>query len=457
MDWTGRKVLVVGMARSGIAAARLLVSLGAEVWANDDKRRDELGSSVAELPREVRDAFGKKAENCLAGMDAVVVSPGVPSDAPVFRLAQEKGITIIGEMELACQQACSPIIAITGTNGKTTTTAFVGTMMQKTGIQTYVAGNIGDPVSLCVREAKPEDWLVLEVSSFQLETAPTLRPRVSAILNLKPDHLNRHKTMENYVATKANIFRNQREDDVVVLNYDQPLVRSLAEKIGCKVLFFSRKERVPAGACIVDDRIVLINPDDGNVTPVARPGEVRIPGDHNLENVLAACAIGMAAGVQPSVMRHTMASFEGIEHRIETVGTIGGVRFINDSKGTNPDSTICAVQAMNMPTILVAGGYNKGTDFAPLLESFTDKIQGMVVLGETAGKLMACAREHGFSPVTEVKTLKTAVRAAYDMCRPGYTVLFSPACASYDMFKDFEERGRVFKQVVAELQEELDA
>ncbi len=456
MCFAGCKVMVVGLARSGLAAARLLSMREAEVIANDMKTAAELPDAVAELQSlpNVRLELGRPADEFIRQVDAVFISPGVPIDSTFLQIAEELGRPVIGELELGFMFTKAPVVAITGTNGKTTTTALIGLMFKRAGYATHVVGNIGDPLSGHALDIKPEDIVVAEVSSFQLESVHTFRPKVSMILNITPDHLNRHHTMELYTDMKARVFENQRDSDVLILNWDDPPTRALAQRARCRVLYFSRKQELDAGCFIRDGRIVWRD-GEGQEIVMGRPEEVRIPGDHNLENALAASAAALSMGVSPAIVRHSLAAFEGVEHRIEFVTEVQGVRFINDSKGTNPASSIASVRAMALPTIIIAGGYDKHTGFDDFIASFAgSKIAGMVVIGDTAEQLAATAAAHGFAPVERAGTLRDAVYKAYGMARPGYNVLLSPACASYDMFRDFEERGRVFKQIVLEISDE---
>ena len=455
MCFVGCNVMVVGMARSGLAAVKLLAGKNANVIANDVKDASQLPDAVTELSQlpGVQLELGKPADDFVAQVDAVFISPGVPIDSSFVLKANDLGKPVIGELELGFMFTQCPIVAITGTNGKTTTTALTGLMFRRAGFNTNVVGNIGDPISAHATDTKPGDMTVLEVSSFQLESIHSFRPRVSVILNITPDHLNRHHDMQTYIDLKARIFENQRGDDVVILNWDDPLCRSLASKAKCRVLYFSRKEELSAGCFIKDGRICYRA--DGQEIVMGRPEEVRIPGDHNLENALAASACALSMGVSPMIVRHTLAAFEGVEHRLEFVLEHQGVRFINDSKGTNPDSSIKAVQAMTLPTIIIAGGYDKGTGYDDFVASFAgSKVCGLVVMGATAEQIASAAASRGFSNISHTATLKDAVYKAYGMAHPGYNVLLSPASASFDMFKDYEERGRVFKQIVTELADE---
>jgi len=453
MEIKGKHVLVIGLARSGVAAARLLASLGADVTVNDAKTEAALGEALVPLEGlDLQRALGCPPDDYVAGQDYIVVSPGVPTELPFMEKARALNIPVLAEAELGYRLAPCPMVAITGTNGKTTTTTLVGRIFEKAGYTTHVVGNIGLPITEAVPEMKPEDIIVMEVSSFMMETADTFRPRVSAILNITEDHLNRHHTMEVYTDMKCRVFANQREDDVLVLNYDQEETRILAQRAKCRVLYFSHEVEVEAGVCISGEYIVY-RPGDGTEVKLGRPGEIRLPGRHNLENALAATAMAMAMGVNPAAIRYTLATFEGVEHRIERVTTTSGVTFFNDSKGTNVDAALRAVWSMEAPTILIAGGYDKHTDFTPLYQGFTDQIRHVVLIGDTAKQLAETAEAVGYQNISRACSLKEAVETAYAMAKPGWNVLLSPACASFDMFKDYEERGRVFKDIVRSLQE----
>ncbi len=451
------RALVVGMARSGVAAASMLRRLNYEVTVNDAKPMEALQETLKPLEGEgVRYALGCPVDEWVEGQSLIVVSPGVPLSLPFVRLAKEKGIPVISEAELGYRYTRCPIAAITGTNGKTTTTALMGAIFRRAGYTTHVTGNIGLPITQVALETQPDERMAFEASSFMLEAIDTFRPKVSAILNITEDHLNRHGTMENYTDAKARIFENQRADDAVVLNYDDPITRSLAQRAHCRVLFFSANGPVPAGACVLDGKICFIPEEGAEPVVMGRPEEVRLPGRHNLENALAATAMAMAMGISPAIIRYTLAAFEGVEHRIEFVRQIKGVRYINDSKGTNVDSTLAAIRAMEKPTVLIAGGSDKGADFAPLIRGFSDMIVGMVVMGETGPRIAQAAADAGWGPVVKAADMADALQKAALMAPYGGNVLLSPACASFDMFKNFEHRGEVFKGLVEAMDGGLD-
>ena len=354
------------------------------------------------------------------------------------------GIFVTGEIELGYECSEAAFVAITGTNGKTTTTALTGEMFVDGGFQTYVLGNIGVPIAQEAQNTKPGDIVVAEVAALQLETTHTFKPKVAAFLNMTSDHLDRYGKMENYIDAKLHIFKNQDESDFAVLNDDDDIVRSFYTKTRAKVLYFSRKEAVE-GAYAKDGAVYLnLN---GKPVYVCNTDEIRIRGAHNLENALAAVAASGAMGISPESMRKTLMRFPGVEHRIEFVREVSGIRFINDSKGTNPDSTVKAIEAMERPTVLLLGGYDKKLDFMPIFEAFGNKVKAVVALGEVKEQILETAKKAGFQRIVVADTFFDAVHKAYALAEPGDNVLLSPACASFDMFRDYEERGRIFKEI----------
>ena len=446
----GKKVFVLGMARSGIACARLLILRGAEVTICDakdeaafDGRLDALRGAGAHF------LLGEKhPEDRLAGMDALIVSPGVPVTHPAIERAKALGIEVMGEVEYAYRASKGMLLAITGTNGKTTTTTLVGEIFRNFGKRTFVVGNIGEPYSGAVPQMGPDDVTVCEISSFQMETSDTFHPSVCAVLNISEDHLNRHGTMEKYIALKERIFENCVGDDMVVLNREDPVTRDMANRVKCRVSWFSSKHPVPFGAFVQDGVIVYGTPEE-NVS-VCRASEVYIPGDHNLQNALAATAMALAAGVPAGIVAQTLREFKGVEHRIEFVRELDGVRWINDSKGTNVDSTLQAVRAMTRPTILILGGSPKKTNYLPLAEELLKTpIEHAVLIGETAPEIQAALDAVGFTRYTRAGSdFKRCLELCRQLAPKGGNVLLSPACASFDMFDDYEARGRIFKGIV---------
>ena len=450
----GKKVLVFGMARSGIACAKLLMLRGAEVYICDRKEEADFNGALDDLKAAgAHLLLGEEhPEARLEGMDALIVSPGIPVEHPAVARAQALGIEVMGEVEYAYRESQGTLIAITGTNGKTTTTTLVGEIFKNAGHRTFVVGNIGTPYSGAVPEMRPNDVTVCEISSFQMETSAEFHPAICAVLNISEDHLNRHGTMEVYIALKERIFENCTEDDTVVLNWDDPVTRDMANRARCRVAWFSSRNPVPFGAFVVDGDIVYGTPESHKV--ICAAGEVYIPGEHNLKNALAATAMAMAAGIPAPVIRHTLRTFKGVEHRIEFVRELDGVRFINDSKGTNVDSTIQAVRAMDRPTVLILGGYDKHTDFTPLCEEILRcPISRIVLIGDTAKQLENTLEKVGFHEWTHAGyDFKKAIGLAFSLANPGGNVLLSPGCASFDMFTDYEARGRIFKDIVNQLE-----
>ena len=448
-DWKEQRVLVLGMARSGVAVAELLCRQGAVPLLNDRKSKQELGDALAPLrglPCEWH--LGEEPIPLLDISDVLLISPGVPIDSPVVLAAREKGIPVTGELEVASQLAAGTLVALTGTNGKTTTVSLLGEIYRAAGKIAYVAGNIGYPLSAAAMKSKPEDMLVAEVSSFQLETTDTFHPRVAAVLNITEDHLNRHYTMENYIAVKRHIFHRMNGADTAVLNYDDPACRKMAEGLAAQVAWFSRTQEVERGAFVKEGRITLRW--KGEEKPVCGVDEVYIPGPHNTENALAAAMMAYASGVPTAVIRHTLRTFKGVEHRIEFVRELDGVRWYNDSKGTNVDSTIKAVQTMRAPTVLILGGSDKHVSFDALAKEImaSGQIARVVLCGATAPQIERALLDAGYTAIFRAERYPEMVKLCRELAQPGGNVLLSPACASFDQFTDYEQRGRVFKDLV---------
>ena len=451
-DFQGKRTLVVGMARSGVAVAQLLLRGGAKVVINDSKTEEELGDALAPLAGlPVERLLGRPAAECLAGIDALVISPGISVDAPFVQKAREQGAYVTGELEVAWQLSRGEMVAVTGTNGKTTTVSLLGEIFKNAGRVTHVVGNIGYPYSQAGLESRDEDVFVCEVSSFQMETADTFHPRVAALLNITEDHLNRHGTMETYTRMKMRMFQKQTAEDVAVFNDDDPALEPLIPQVKSRVMRFSRKHEVSCGAYVADGWMMVRW--DGRESRVCETAEIRIPGPHNLENALAACCVAVAMGVPTAVVRHSLRTFPGVEHRIEFVRELDGVRYINDSKGTNVDSTIKAVQTMTRPTAIILGGYDKHCDFTPLAKEMlaSPMIRQAVLIGVTADQIARTLAENGFEGVSRAETLKEAIDRCRALASSGWNVLLSPACASFDMFSDYEARGRIFKELVNDL------
>ncbi|MBE3579491.1 MAG: UDP-N-acetylmuramoyl-L-alanine--D-glutamate ligase [Caldanaerobacter subterraneus] len=448
MELKEKRVFVAGLGVSGVALCRVLVNLGANVMAYDQKNEIALKEALEELkdlPVEIK--LGDFKEEFLKGIELVVLSPGISLESEIVKRAKDMGLEILGEVELAYRLSKAPIYAITGTNGKTTTTSLLGEMFKNAGRKVYVAGNIGYPLVCAALEAGPNDHIVAEISSFQLETVKEFRPKISCIINITPDHLDRHKTFENYANIKGRIFENQREEEYVVLNYDDPVTWGLKERAKAKVFPFSRKKVLENGAYVKEGFLYLQN------KKVIKVEDIYIPGEHNLENALAASSVAYLSGIEVDAIETTLRTFKGVEHRIEFVAEIEGIKFYNDSKGTNPDASIKAIQALKTPIVLIAGGYDKGSEFDEFVKTFDKKVRKLILIGQTAEKIKKTALKYSYpeEAIFLVDSLEEAVRKAYEVAEKGDSVLLSPACASWDMFKNFEERGKAFKKAVMDL------
>lgn len=453
MEFQEKNVLVFGSGKSGIAAAELLEKQNANIFVFEGNEKQ----SVAEI-KEKSESFAKAEiyvgtlpEEVMDKLDFVVLSPGVPTDLPLVNAMRDKKITIIGEIELAYQVAKGKILAITGTNGKTTTTTLVGEILSNYFKDVKVVGNIGIPYTSVAADTTEETVTVAEISSFQLETIVDFAPDVSAILNITPDHLNRHHTMENYIKAKEDITKNQKVNDVCVLNYEDEVLRKFGESLSMKVLWFDSKKPVQNGCYLNGEKIIYVS--EGKEEEVIDVNELNILGTHNYENVMAAVAMTISIGVPMDVIVKTLREFQAVEHRIEYVTEKRGVKFYNDSKGTNPDAAIKGIQAMNRPTLLIGGGYDKQSEYDEWIESFDGKVKKLVLIGVTKEKIADCAKRHGFTDYVFADSLEEAVNICYDNAVSGDAVLLSPACASWDMFKSYEERGRIFKDLVRNLKE----
>ena len=388
-------------------------------------------------------------ENVIKKIDIAVLSPGIPTDVPFVNQMRDAGVLIWGELELADQFAKGSVVAITGTNGKTTTTTLVGEILKNHFDDVFVVGNIGTAYAGVALDTTENSHVVAETSSFQLETIDEFHPIVSAILNLTPDHLNRHHTMEGYVEAKKNIMKNQTADDYVILNYDDPLTRAIGEKAVPQVIFFSSTQILENGYYFHDRKIYYA--ENGETEIICSANGLKILGLHNMENIMAAVAMARCINVPMDKIRETITSFMGVEHRIEYVTEKQGVSYYNDSKGTNPDAAIKAIQAMVRPTILIGGGYDKDSTYDEWIEAFDGKVRYLVLMGETANKIAECARRHGFHEIIMVESLEEAVKVSASKAENGDAVMLSPACASWDMFKSYEVRGRMFKEFVHQL------
>ncbi len=450
MEYKNKKVLVCGMARSGISAAKLLKQLGAEVTLQDLKNRDDIEEDVSSLEDKGIVIYdGKNPDDIVEEQDLIVISPGIPCDLPFVMKAKEKNIPVISEIELSYTLCPCPIAAITGTNGKTTTTTLAGEMIKTKYENFAIVGNIGVPFSEEVPELNDKSFVVAEISSFQLESCDTFHPRVSAVLNITPDHLNRHKTLENYIAMKERVFENQTEEDYCILNYDDEVCRAMAGKTKAQVLFFSSHNTLDKGIYLKGDDIVISLWDMDDI--VINVNDMQILGSHNYENAMAAILIALCAGVTLDGIRQVLREFMGVEHRIEYVTTVDGVDYYNDSKGTNPDAAIRAVLAMKKPIVLIGGGYDKQSEYDEWVKTFEGRVKHLVLIGETADKIEETCHKYGFDAVTRAAGLKNAVEKCQELAESGDCVLLSPACASWDMFEDYEQRGKMFKFMVRAL------
>ena len=447
----GRKMLIVGMARSGVAAAMLANEIGAFVTVTDTKKREELGDALSPLDGTgICEALGEDGTARVKGSDIVMISPGVPMNAPVVREAVRLGIPVTGELEFASLLCPCEYAAVTGTNGKTTTVTLLSEMFAAEGKGRHACGNIGYPFSQSLTECRKEDKLVAEVSSFQLETTVRFHPRAAAVLNVTEDHLNRHGTMEVYTGLKRHIFDAMDENDTAVLNMEDALTRGMTD-IRPRILMFSSLNETEEGLFLKNG--VVTARIDGREAEIIPAEDIYIPGRHNLENAMAASALALSMGISRENVARTLRTFKGVEHRIEFVREKDGVRYINDSKGTNCDSTEKAVLALDRPTVLILGGYDKHVSFDGLssLIKTSPMIRKCVIIGDTAKKIEQSLEKAGYADTVRAGDMEEAVRVSAGLCQEGWNVLLSPACASFDMFRDFEERGRVFKEIVNKL------
>ena len=446
----GKKVLVFGTGISGIGAVKLLEDHGAQIVLFDGNEKAD-PVKIRERLRESSKAeiiLGALSEDVIRELDLAVLSPGVPTDLPVVNAMRDAGIPIIGEVELAYSFGKGDVLAITGTNGKTTTTSLLGEIMKNYQEDVFIVGNIGNPYTVAADMMTENTIAVAEMSSFQLETIITFAPKVSAILNFTPDHLDRHHTMEAYVEAKKNIANNQTEENWCILNYEDPLTREFGENVKTQVLYFSSQHKLEKGIYLDNGNIIYKNPEEVFVCHV---DELQILGVHNYENVMAAVAMAAVYGVPMDVIRDTVKKFGGVAHRIEYVAEKNGVVYYNDSKGTNPDAAIKAIQAMNRKTVLLGGGYDKDSEYTEWIKAFDGKVKKLVLLGQTKEKIARDAEKCGFFDYVFADTFEEAVMMAVEIAEPGEAVLLSPACASWGMFKNYEERGDKFKEIVNSL------
>ncbi len=448
-----QKVLVVGTGISGIAAAELLQSKNVDTVLFDGNKELDLNKFYEKAPKlkDMPIILGELTEEQMHEFGVAVLSPGVPTDLPMVERLRAQNVAIWGEIELAYYFGKGRLIAITGTNGKTTTTALTGAIMKNYYKDVRIVGNIGIPYTSEAATMIDDTVTVAEISSFQLETIHDFCPEVSAILNITEDHLNRHHTMECYIKTKEDITRNQTKDQVCVLNYEDEVLRSFGESAPAKVVYFSSHRKLDNGFYLEGEDIYYAV--DGQSTHVINVNELNLLGRHNYENVMAACAISVNFGVPMDKIVEVLKTFQAVEHRIEYVTEKRGVKFYNDSKGTNPDAAIQGIRAMNRPTFLIGGGYDKQSEYDEWIEAFDGKVKKLVLIGQTAEKIENCAHRHGFMDTVRKDTFEEAIQYCYDNAKSGDAVLLSPACASWGMFPNYEERGRIFKEYVRNLEE----
>ncbi|MDR2649120.1 MAG: UDP-N-acetylmuramoyl-L-alanine--D-glutamate ligase [Clostridiales bacterium] len=445
MDVKNKKILVCGIARSGVAAAKLLNRRGALVTLQDSKPEEKLDVSLSGLETDGAKLFlGRNPDDIVTDFDMIVISPGIPLELPFVQKAKAAGVPIIGEIELAYAYCSCPITAVTGTNGKTTTTALIGDIMRAYKPKTAVVGNIGEPFAEHAGALGKDDWAVAEISSFQLETIAAFRPKISLVLNITPDHLDRHKTMERYIELKESIGKNQTKEDFMILNADDPYCLKLRTE--ARRVFFSLRRELDEGFYLNGRQIhVKFNNLDIDLLDA---DEMNIFGNHNVENALASAAAGICAGAPAETVKQAILNFKAVEHRIEFTRELNGVRFYNDSKATNTDAAIKAITAMREPIVLIGGGYDKRADFSDWIKAFDGRVKHLVLLGEVADKIADTCRAFNFTAFERVNSLKDAVDAAYGKAEKGDCVLLSPACASWDMFDNYEQRGWLFKEFV---------
>jgi UDP-N-acetylmuramoylalanine--D-glutamate ligase len=451
MDAKGKRVLVVGLGKSGVAAAKLLHARGARVTVSDAKSPAELGKDIPQLLElGVVVETGAHGDRTFTDQDLIVLSPGVPVDAPQLQQARALGLPVIGEVELAYRYLKGKVVAITGSNGKTTTTTLVGEILAKSGFKTQVGGNIGTPVTALVDSSSDDTWNVLEISSFQLETVETFRPAIAAVLNVTPDHLDRHGNFDTYAAMKARIFEFQTPADAAVLNASDDACRAMADKVRARLAWFDRASsgsgRTADGAYVIGSDIVWQS--GGARTTVLPVSDIPLKGAHNVENVLAAVALAMLAECDPAKVREAVRTFKAVEHRLEFVAEIQGVQYFNDSKATNVDATIKALESFPKNIHLILGGKDKGSDYTVLRPLIDERVKRVYSIGAAAEKI---EKHLEGVPLVSAKTIQRAVELASDSAGPGDIVLLAPACASFDQFQSYEHRGRVFKELVMAL------
>lgn len=448
MELKNKKVLVAGSGKSGIAAADLLKKIGAKVTIYDGNQNLDREDVLSRLENreEVEVILGELPKTVVSHMDLMILSPGIAIDAPFVNEVRAAGVPIWGEVELAYVTGKGKVVAITGTNGKTTTTALTGEILAAYYKKVDVVGNIGIPYTDTALDSTEDTVTVAEISSFQLETIHTFHPDVSAVLNITPDHLNRHYTMECYTDVKMSITKNQSADEPVILNYEDKILRAYAPKLHNKIIWFSSKQVLEEGIYLEGKNIVYATKSGKQV--ITTTEDTTLVGIHNIENIMAAIGISLMMGVPTDIIKKAITKFKAVAHRIEYVDTIDDVIYYNDSKGTNTDASIKAIEAMSRPTVLIAGGYDKNVSFDQWAASFGGKIKYLVLLGETSDQIAESVQKYGFEKIIFTKSLEEAVKVSKEKAEPGDAVLLSPACASWDMFDSYEQRGDMFKELV---------
>jgi UDP-N-acetylmuramoylalanine--D-glutamate ligase len=452
-EFAGKRVAIAGMARTGLAAAPVLRDLGASVLLSDSSSAVDLGDKLHEAEALGVDLVtGARPEEAIAGADIIIPSPGIAMNSPLLRLARQRRIPVLSEIEVAYRIARAPILAVTGTNGKTTTTMLLGEMMRAGGKRTYVAGNIAaDEVKqtliTAAAEALPQDVIVAEISSFQLEWVEEFRPKVGILTNITPDHMNRHRSFAEYAACKERLFAAQRPDDVAVINAVNAPARAIGGRVRSRLFWFDRGHCFKTdSACTCGGNVVVRWGDDEYLLGPA--DALQMPGTHNLENALAAAGAAIAFGVDSEAVATALREFRGVVHRMEPVAEYNGVLYINNSMCTNVDAAVRSLEALNRPAVIIAGGVDKNSDFAPLGAVIAREARHLVLIGQAAPKLEAAAREAGFTEITHAESMEEAVATSARIAQPGDAVMLSPACASFDMFADFEARGQAFRDAV---------
>lgn len=452
MNLSDKKVLVLGLGVTGVSSIKCLNELGAKIIVTDNKSEDKLQETLKKIEHIPMELHLNNDEIDFNDIDLVIKSPGIPPNSNMIKKAMANSIEVITDIELAYRiSPTDNIIAITGTNGKTTSTILTGEIFRAANLNTYVVGNVGTGILEKIVRAKKSEVFVIEASSFQLEHTKIFKPKVGLITNITPDHLDWHGNFDNYLKSKYKIFMNQDSDDHLVLNYDDKLLKNLEGNLESNIIFFSIKEILNKGIYINNDYIII---DDGKYRRRLMPvNEIKILGKHNLENVLGCIGISIAMGVKDEIIRNVIKDFNGVEHRIEFVAKKREISFYNDSKGTNIDASLKAIESVSPPIILIAGGYDKGLDFDDLIKGFKTKVKALVILGQTKEKIKNAALSNMYTSIYEVNSIKEAVDLSFDIGDEGDSILLSPACASWDMYNSYEERGRDFKDCVFRLLE----